>query len=95
MPLRILAVVVLVVVAALPAVAYAEPLDPTWIGGFWDDDDFDCIILLVTNQKASLPAAVPVFQPTTEAVAVVAVVLTDAPCIERRLAFHRRGPPLT
>ena len=94
MLIRFLAALVLIVLAALPAVAYAEPLDPTWIGGFWDDDDFDYIILLVTNQKASLPAAVPVFQPTTEAVDVVAIALTDAPLIERRLAFHRRGPPL-
>lgn len=94
MLIRFLAALVLIVLAALPAVAYADPLDPTWVGGFWDDDDFDYIILLVTNQQASLPAAVPVFAPTTEAADVVAVSLTDAPLIERRLAFHRRGPPL-
>jgi len=75
-------------------VVYADTLDPTWMGGFWDDDDFDSVILLVTNLKASLPTAVPVFEATTHAVDLVSVVVTDAPVTARHAAFHRRGPPL-
>ncbi len=84
----------LAVLAALPVLAYADPIDPTWIGGYWDDDDFDSIVLLVTNLKATMPVVAPRFEPTTEAIAVVPAVRADAPFIECRLAFHRRGPPL-
>src|SRR5438034_6938091 len=91
---HVVAVVTLLIAAALPMVVYADTLDPTWMGGFWDDDDFDSVILLVTNLKASLPTAVPVFEATTHAVDIVSVVATDAPFTERRPAFNRRGPPL-
>jgi len=37
------------VVAALPALAYSDPPDPTWNAGFWDDDDFDSVVLVITN----------------------------------------------
>jgi hypothetical protein len=37
---------VAVLVGLVPA-AYADPPDPTWIGGFWDDDDFDYVVLLI------------------------------------------------
>jgi len=30
-----------VALLALCPVAYASPLDPTWIVGFWDDGDYD------------------------------------------------------
>ena len=83
-----------VAAGAGPVVVYADTLDPTWMGGFWDDDDFDWVILLVTNLKASLPDAAPVFHATTYALDVVPVFVTDAPSMERRPAFHRRGPPL-
>jgi hypothetical protein len=29
--------------------AYADPPDPTWIPGFWDDADFDDVIVRVTS----------------------------------------------
>jgi hypothetical protein len=86
-------VFLLAVVAALPGVAYAEPLDPTWLGGFWDDDDFDYVVLLVTHLEAALPAAVPVFAATTHVAGAVPAALSDAPLNDRRLPFHRRGPP--
>ncbi len=91
--MRVIAALLLLAVAGLPTMAYADPIDPTWLGGYWDDDDFDYVILLVTNQKAFLPAPVPVFQPTTEMVGVVAVVALDPPVIERVPPYRRRGPP--
>jgi len=46
---------VLFLVAALlglvPA-AYADPPDPTWLGGYWDDDDFDDVVILIVNACA-------------------------------------------
>jgi hypothetical protein len=29
--------------------AYASPVDPTWLPGFWDDSDFDDVILFLTS----------------------------------------------
>ena len=46
---------VFVLVAALlglvPA-AYAGPPDPTWLGGYWDDDDFDNVVILIVKTCA-------------------------------------------
>lgn len=92
--LRLLAALIIAIYALVPAVTYAEPLDPTWLGGFWDDDDFDYVILLVTDGKVLLPAVIPVLEPTAHAVGIVPVVAADAPFLERRPPFYRRGPPL-
>jgi hypothetical protein len=34
---------------ALTPLAHASPPDPTWIGGFYDDDDYDDVVILVTS----------------------------------------------
>ena len=92
--LRTLLVFLLVgVLPALPAAAYSQPPDPTWQGGYWEDDDFDYVVLVVTNLfKASLPVTTIALQPTIEVVGVLPVVALDAPTIERPLPY-RRGPP--
>ena len=87
-----LVLLVIVVVSALPAVAYAEPLDPTWQGGYWEDDDSDYVVLLVTSLEASIPAATIALPPTIDVVGLVPVVVVDAPVLERPLPY-RRGPP--
>jgi hypothetical protein len=91
---RLLAILVLVVVAALPAVAYSEPIDPTWRGGFWEDDDFDYLVLLVTHFEAPVPTGVVVVVATMVAIGLVPLAPSDAPVTARPLPFHRRGPPL-
>jgi hypothetical protein len=42
---------VAVMLGLVPA-AYADPPDPTWIGGYWDDDDFDNVVVLIVNACA-------------------------------------------
>jgi hypothetical protein len=45
-------VLVLVLVAlmlTLTPLAYADPPDPTWITGLWDDDDFDDVVGYITS----------------------------------------------
>ena len=92
--LRTLLVLLLVgVLPALPALTYVEPIDPTWQGGYWEDDDFDYVVLLVTSLQAPLPAVPLASQPTLELVGVVPLIVVDAPVIERPLPY-RRGPPL-
>jgi hypothetical protein len=83
----------MVVLAGLPVAAYADPLDPTWAGGLWDDDDFDYVLLLVSNFTATMPIVAARVEPTTEAIGAVPLVRADVPFLDCRLPFHRRGPP--
>jgi hypothetical protein len=44
------AVVVLVgIMLVLTPIAHACPTDPTWIGGFYDDNDYDDVVLFITG----------------------------------------------
>src|SRR2546425_6852267 len=52
----VLLVILLVLLLGLVPVAYASPPDPTWIGGYWDDDDFDnAVISIVSACAISIP----------------------------------------
>jgi hypothetical protein len=44
----------LVALVALTPLAYATPPDPTWVSGFFDDDDNDNGVFLVTSSLAAL-----------------------------------------
>jgi len=46
---RLVALAVVGVLACSPLMAYADPPDPTWIPGFWDDADCDDAIVRVTS----------------------------------------------
>jgi hypothetical protein len=55
----LLVVLLLVMPATLPALAYASPPDPSWIYGIYDDADHDDVAVLVMSTAGSLgPAAV-------------------------------------
>jgi|RhiMetdeSRZDD1v2_1073273.scaffolds.fasta_scaffold08796_7 hypothetical protein len=53
-PTLTLLVTLLVVLAALTPLAYATPLDPVWVSGFFDDDDNDDGVFLVTSSLAAI-----------------------------------------
>ena len=36
----------------LTPAAYADPPDPTWLGGYWDDDDFDTVVVFIASAFA-------------------------------------------
>ncbi len=36
----------------LPPLAHASPTDPSWVAGFWDDADYDDIVLAVAGMTA-------------------------------------------
>jgi hypothetical protein len=46
---RVLALLVLAALVALVPLAHASPPDPSWIGGFYDDADYDDVVLLATS----------------------------------------------
>ena len=54
LPLLLLAALLL----TLTPLAYANPPDPTWVFGFWDDDDFDDVVGLITSATALVQAPV-------------------------------------
>jgi len=64
------AIIFLLAVAlfALTPLAQASPPDPTWIGGFYDDADYDDVVLIITSSMGvadaapdpSLPSLLPV-----------------------------------
>jgi len=43
----LVSVLLLSVLVVLPTLAYASPTDPTWIPGFYDDNDYDDVILFI------------------------------------------------
>jgi len=47
--LAVLALVLVAPMLALTALAYAKPPDPSWVLGFWDEDDFDDVVGYVTS----------------------------------------------
>jgi|SRR5215468_3285231 len=51
--MRILAISLAAVLCALVPLAYATPPDPTYVGGLWDDDDYDDVVVLVTSSIGS------------------------------------------
>jgi hypothetical protein len=58
-----LALVIGVVLVLLTPLTYLEPPDPLWIGGIWDDDDFDAVVVLVKSTEAPCDSGQSVFVP--------------------------------
>ena len=58
-----LVVVVGAFLLLLPALTYLEPPDPLWIGGIWDDDDVDAVVVLVKNTQVPCDSPQSVFVP--------------------------------
>ena len=53
----VVAGVVVSVFVALRVLAFADSPDPSWIGGLWDDDDYDNVILFLTSELDLLATA--------------------------------------
>ena len=86
--------VLIAVLIGLTPAAYADPPDPTWVSGFWDDDDFDNTVIIIANGFAiDAPALVdagPLFAP------VARVKPRDPvdPPIPLRSSLGSRAPPV-
>jgi len=55
--LRVLLLVVALVSPTLTTLAHIDPPDPSWIGGYWDDDDFDSVVDSILHTCAVEPAS--------------------------------------
>jgi hypothetical protein len=80
----------------LPALAYATPTDPTWIGGLYDDADFDDVILLV-NVAPTPPPTESVRCPDPHWTPVWVIPTIDEPLSPPATPSSQlsRGPPLS
>ena len=75
---RSMALLLVVLVAALAPVAYADPPDPSWMGGLWDDDDFDNVVVFLLSTYAVVTSALLHGDALGNTVAIL-------PCPEPRL----------
>ena len=85
----ILGVVLAILVVGLTPIAYADPPDPTWLGGYWDDDDFDNVVAFIASAAAVLASPVIDSRPFT--ITEQCVELARPPA--RSTAFQAFAPP--
>jgi hypothetical protein len=57
--LRRLVILVALLVPAVSTLAHIDPPDPTWVGGYWNDDDFDDAVDATLHHAAVPPASAP------------------------------------
>ena len=69
--LGLLTLLLVLVIAGMAPLTYAAPPDPSWLGGYWDDDDFDDVVILLDGMAAVVPSLTVVPAPPIEIVAVV------------------------
>jgi hypothetical protein len=60
------AVVLVLVMLSLTPIAHACPTDPTWISGFYDDNDYDDVVLFITGGLTAVSTTIvdPIGPPT-------------------------------
>ena len=94
MCLRFLVPALVGVLACVRTFAYASPPDPTWIGGFWEDDDYDDTVFQTTSFSAAENALICALRPLWTAVWIVPAhheELVPSPAVP---PHQPRGPPL-
>lgn len=56
---RVVPLLLIALLIALAPAAGASPPDPTWLGGFWDDTDFDNAVISIAGACAIAAAPAP------------------------------------
>ena len=59
---RITLLIVVVLIGILPT-AYVTAPDPSWVAGYWDDDDLDCTVVSIAGSGALDVAGVVLGKP--------------------------------
>ena len=89
---RLTLLIVGFLIAVIPT-AYASPPDPSWIAGYWDDDDFDYSVVSITGSCAidvgDPTPAEPIFAPATRVESADPADWVPPLLIN----VHPRGPP--
>ncbi len=91
---RLLLFAVIAIVGVLPTLAHASPPDQTWLGGWFDDSDFDDIVVLVTSTVAALELCPVVLASTPSLVlGFVGGFQARLPISVASSPFQGRAPP--
>jgi len=90
-----LAVFLVALLAGLVPAAYADPPDPSWLGGLWDDDDFDTVVAFIASTFATVSQPAPGTEPCLvwiDSAEPASLVIVGTPF---RSAARPRAPPIT
>src|SRR6266704_1444051 len=63
MSVRLLMLTLIGALVCVRTLAYADPPDPTWIEGFWEDDDYDDVVFYTTSFSATETAPLCALPP--------------------------------
>ena len=91
---RVPTLLLLVPLIWLTPLAYASPPDQTWIGGFYDDADYDDVVLLALSLAVALADTAPALDPRTIVVGVLLLLDAQAAPLVAGLGTPSRAPPL-
>jgi hypothetical protein len=90
---------ILVLVASLltlTAMAYANPPDPSWISGFYDDADFDDVVNCITSATGLADTlATPDLRPVSILIAPLVQLVDDVVPLVPLAPSHPRAPPVS
>lgn len=91
---RIVALALLGGLVSLPALAYASPPDQSWLGGWYDDADYDDVVDLVTSTSGTATSA-SLVDSQPHWIPITTVPLADGRLVGGpELPPHQpRGPP--
>jgi hypothetical protein len=89
--LVLLALVLVGPIVALTPLAYATPLDPSWIQGIYDGADYDDVVFLITSEASDVtPSLLPELrQSVAEILSHASACVLTAPVS----TLHSRAPP--
>lgn len=90
----LLALVLTAGLIGLTPAVYADPPDPSWISGFWDDDDFDNTVVIIANTCATEAIAQVDAGPVLAPVARVEPKDPVEPPLLLRSTLCPRAPPI-
>jgi hypothetical protein len=82
-------------IALLAPLAFADPPDPTWIGGYWDDDDFDNVVDFIGRADVVVGLPPLAAGPLPETVIVRESPEPRSPPAPVHATASPRAPPLS
>jgi hypothetical protein len=91
---RLSTLLLLVPLVSLTPLAHASPPDQTWIGGFYDDADYDDVILLALSLAVALGDMAPTVTGSPIVVARLVLLDVEAAPLVVRPGARGRAPPL-
>jgi hypothetical protein len=82
-------------IALLAPLAFADPPDPTWIGGYWDDDDFDNVVDFIGRADVVVELPPLAAGPLPETVIILESPEPRTPPAPVHATASSRAPPLS